>query len=162
MSTKNLKPFDLQAALKGKPVMLRNGQKAYVRHHETEARIKNSCQLLGFAENKDVNFTEWRWWTQEGICIGVDVFDIVGMWPKTRIINGFEVPAPETQKLKSGSRYWAASVTNVDFCIKHIWDDDDGAFDIRLLDRGLVFLTDEDAVANTKAMLGIDPYKEER
>lgn len=34
-----LKPFDLQAALRGEPVMLRNGEMAYVRHHETELPV---------------------------------------------------------------------------------------------------------------------------
>lgn len=160
MSTKNLKPFDLQAALNGEAVMLQNGQKAYVRHHETEARIKNSCQLLGFAENKDVNFTEWRWWTQEGICIGVDVFDIVGMWPKTRIINGFEVPAPETEVLKNYADFYI--VAPADPCLYNTstWT---GLGSQRIwLARGLIFLKKEDAVTNAKAMLGIDLYEEER
>lgn len=39
MSIKTIKPFDLQAALNGEPVMLRGGTKAYVRHCETEFNI---------------------------------------------------------------------------------------------------------------------------
>ena len=31
------------------------------------------------------------------------LLDIIGMWPKTRIINGFEVPAPETQDPEEGT-----------------------------------------------------------
>ena len=53
MSTKELKPFDLQAALKGEAVMLRNGDKAYIRHHETEMPVLRSWEV-GFSDLRTV------------------------------------------------------------------------------------------------------------
>lgn len=162
MNTKTLKPFDLQAALNGEPVMLRGGCKAFVRHHETEQPIPLSWQLWGVkAGNK--GDAELLTWSQSGDYRedgGASKYDIIGMFATTRTVNGFEVPAPEKQALYDGDEYYSPVLANVDFCIKLIWDDDDGAFDIRLLDRGLVFLNKEDAIANAKAMLGIDPYEE--
>lgn len=155
MSTKNLKPFDLQAALKGKPVMLRNGQKAFVRHHETELPVGDGCRLLGYTDG-DINIS----WCVNGSYLleSEDSADIIGMWPKTRIINGFEVPAPEKQALYGGDEYYASSIHDNEYYIKVRWNIR-GSWDERALSRGLVFLNKEDAIANAKAMIGIDPYK---
>lgn len=158
MNTKELKPFDLQAALNGEAVMLRNGQKAFVRHHETELPVGDGCRLLGYTDG-DINIS----WCVNGSYLlesedSEDSADIIGMWPKTRIINGFEVPAPETTKPDCGTAYFTADAIHKDMVDFHEWDNDD--YDTRMLKRGLVFLNAEDAIANAKAMLGIDPYGE--
>ncbi len=156
MNTKELKPFDLQAALNGEAVMLRNGQKAFVRHHETELPVGDGCRLLGYTDG-DINIS----WCVNGSYLleSEDSADIIGMWPKTRIINGFEVPAPETEGLRQGVMYCISVPTNKGFYCECEWVGD-LEFDFLLLERGLVFLTKEDAIANAKAMLGIDPYAE--
>lgn len=157
MNTKNLKPFDLQAALSGKAVMLRDGAKAFVRHHETEFPIAEDTQLWGIVlpECAAASWTAQGTWRNGG---GEHKLDIIGMYPETRIINGFEVPVPETKALKDGSRYYAASIDNEYFYESYTWYGD--SFDFRMLERGLVFLNKDNAIANAKAMLGIDPYKE--
>lgn len=93
----SLKPFDLDAALKGEPVMLRNGSKAFVRHHETELTTAIDGALLGYLDG--VRAQMWTWSTDGASLPNGDESqqDIIGMWPKTRTINGFEVPAPETE-----------------------------------------------------------------
>lgn len=153
----NLKPFNLQEALKGKPVLLREGLKAYVRHHETEISTTAGEVLLGYIEG----IGSWNW------CVEGDYntygfeskHDIVGMFPETRIINGFKVPVPEKDAPVLGVIYYTADASDKEFYLDFVWD---GAYyDIRLLERGLVFTCKEDAVANAKAMIRIDPYQKE-
>lgn len=161
-NTKNLKPFDLQAALKGEPVMLRSGEKAYIRHHETELLVENGYQITGFIMREGVESVLESWDTR-GRFYGReqdDENDIIGMYPKTRIINGFEVPAPETIAPKIGDVYYIPRICSDYFVENRIWAE--CSFDLCALKRGLVFLTKEDAIANSKAMLGIDPYPKKK
>ena len=78
---------------------------------------------------------------------------------KTHEVNGFTVPAAETTAPKHKTEYWTPYLANYDWVNDYIWDDD--VVDKRLLVRGLVFLQKEHAVANAKAMCGIDPAAEE-
>jgi len=160
MNTKNLKPFDLQVALNGEAVMLRGGGKAFVRYRETELPVADGYSLWGvICGNR--SHSSSRWCEDGSYCVGgrESALDIVGMWPKTRVINGFDVPAPETEEPEFGTEYYLASTLNECFCVKYnTWDGE--RFEVRSLERGLVFLNEEDAIANAKAMLGIDPYEE--
>ena len=101
-------------------------------------------------------------WSKDGL-YDVDEceneLDIIGMWPKTRIINGFEVPAPETEGLNERESYYTPVFNNNCFYREEKWAEG-SLFDLRSLERGIVFLSAEDAIANAKAMLGIDPYGE--
>jgi hypothetical protein len=85
-------------------------------------------------------------------------YDIIGMYPKTRIINGFEVPAPETEEPKKDDWFFKAGIYSEEFYDEESWRG--CSYDLRLLKRGLLFLTKEDAIANAKAMLGINPCEE--
>ena len=161
MNAKELKPFDLQAALNGEPVMLRDGSKAFVRHNETEHPTGQCWQLWGVGSNKRGG-TWLLLWSRDGL-YDVDgrenELDIIGMWPKTRIINGFEVPAPETQDPEEGTTYYIPILHTVNLYGKAVWYRDE-QWHKRYIKRGMVFLNAEDAIANTRAMLGIDPYEE--
>lgn len=71
--------FDLEKALAGEPVVLRNGFKAYVRHRETE--LVSTPLLMGFYLIGD-SFGVGKWaecganyWS-----IGETDYEIVGMW----------------------------------------------------------------------------------
>jgi hypothetical protein len=160
MNAKNLKPFDLQAALRGEPVMLRNGRKAFVRHHETELRVGSCGEIWGIEERTD-GITAFLQWSVSGVYDMDGVIgdlDIIGMYPtsKTHTINGFEVPAPVTREPKVGDLRFKADIYSEEFYDEDIWSG--GSYGLLALKRGLVFLRKEDAIANTKAMLGIDPY----
>lgn len=159
--TKKLKPFDLEAALRGEPVILRDGSKAFVRHHETELPTGSCWQIWGIGNRTDGRIVFLQWSTSGGYDMdgAVSDLDIVGMYQKTRTINGFEVPIPETEELKVGNWYFSPRILSDEFCEAEKWIG--GSSDLRALNRGLVFLTKEDAIANAKAMLGIDPYGED-
>lgn len=149
-----MKPFNLDEALTGKPVILRNGDEAYIRHHETELRVTAESRVVGYSEGGLLLS-----WCPEGRynleLQELHHWDIVGMYPETRVINGFEVPAPETEELEYSTSYYIASSEARRFYSCETWNDHD--MDKLWLERGLVFLNKEDAVANTKAMMGIDP-----
>lgn len=149
-----MKPFNLEEALTGKSVLLRNGDEAYIRHFEPELMVIEESRVVGYSEGGLLLS-----WSPEGRynpeLRELHHWDIVGMYPEIRLINGFEVPAPETEELKYDTRYYIASLEARHFYNCATWDDHD--MDKLWLERGLVFLCAKDAVANTKAMLGIDP-----
>lgn len=74
----------------------------------------------------------------------------------TRVINGFEVPAPVTARTSVGDDdYFAPDPASDTWYHEYSWNDDH--VDERLLDRGMVFLHKDHAIANAKAMCGVDP-----
>ena len=76
--------------------------------------------------------------------------------PRTHEVNGFTVPAPETEAPQD--EYFIANIGAVEFHQSSYWADHN--LDSRRLKRGLIHLAKEAAIANAKAMLGIDPYSE--
>jgi hypothetical protein len=75
--------------------------------------------------------------------------------PATRVINGFEVPEPVRNDLKKGQAYFCPTILNEELYSSVLYNVDD--YVERIIQRGLVFLTADDAIATAKAMLGIDP-----
>lgn len=71
--------------------------------------------------------------------------------PHTICVNGVEVPAPEKVAPEKGSTYYIPDVGVDTFYYKHKWLND--RFDLKNLERGLVYLNKEDAIARAKAML---------
>ena len=45
-----MKPFNLEEALTGKPVILRNGDEAFVRHFESELIVAAETKVVGYSE----------------------------------------------------------------------------------------------------------------
>lgn len=74
------------------------------------------------------------------------------------MVNGFEVPAPETEEPAYGCKYFTPDIL-CDVLLYDVNRWDGHSYDMRMLEHGLVFLNSDDAVANAKAMLGIDPYE---
>lgn len=78
--------------------------------------------------------------------------------PRTRVVNGFTVPAPIQEMPKMGDMYfWAITEETAWFGI-HEWRNDEG--DNLWFSRGLLFSNKEAAIANAKAMCGINPESE--
>lgn len=71
--------------------------------------------------------------------------------PKKILVNGVEVPAPEKVAPKAGVDYFLPCTEAQDMWIAYDWQN--GFFDNQCLDRGLVYLNKEDAIARAKAML---------
>ena len=78
--------------------------------------------------------------------------------PRTHDVNGFTVPAPEVEGLDKGQEYFFPCANHKEWVGWYFWSND--KCDTLLLERRSVFLTQEAAIANAKAMLGIDPYSE--
>lgn len=77
---------------------------------------------------------------------------------KTRVINGYTVPAPVTEAPKLNSTYWVCDPSLQNWRLKSYWSNDN--YDNVLFQRGLVFLDEKSAIANAKAMCGINPTKD--
>lgn len=76
-------------------------------------------------------------------------------------VNGFKVPAGEKIEPESGANCFYPKVESY-----YLYDSSgyypNATTNKRLLDAGLIYLNKEDAIARAKAMLGIDPYAEEK
>ena len=86
-----MKDFNLDAALNGEPVILRNGSKAIIlndlRNHFTNAEDCDEV-LLGAIYSDDGNaLRRAACWNCSGLWIGdyIDEFDIVGMWEEPEL-----------------------------------------------------------------------------
>lgn len=77
---------------------------------------------------------------------------------KTHEVNGFTVPAPITEAPAYGTDCWMPTVTDGDWTERLYWSNH--SYDRQCLQRGLIHLTKEAAVANAKAMCKIDQLKE--
>ena len=74
---------------------------------------------------------------------------------KMRIVNGFSVPAPETEAPSEGRLVFIANPAYEGWYIYTQWYATSS--DRLQLARGLIFLNREDAIANAKAMCFINP-----
>lgn len=79
--------------------------------------------------------------------------------PKAHVVNGFTVPAPETEMPTEGTKYWIPDTNHPDWNWEFGWRSTTEAN--LWLDRGLIHLNKAAAVANAKAMCGIDPNAKE-
>lgn len=72
-----------------------------------------------------------------------------------RKINGFSVPVPLKEAPPAMTKYFLIDLSNYSFSTNITWNNLE--IEQMWLERGLIFLEKEDAVANAKAMLGINP-----
>lgn len=77
---------------------------------------------------------------------------------KTHVVNGFTVPAPLRVAPAEQTSYFVPSPSHKLLYMSGLWGND--AVENRWLDRGLVHLNKEAAIANAKAMCGINPESE--
>ena len=78
--------------------------------------------------------------------------------PRTHVVNGFTVPAPESTERNMGSLYYIPDASEKNWFMEFEWENDEA--DDRNLKRGLIYVTPRHAIANAKAMRSIDPYSE--
>ncbi|KGQ27273.1 hypothetical protein P9057_11695 [Gallibacterium anatis] len=171
-----MKPFNLEEALSGKPVKLRNGNKAFIKYVHTEDEIKLfniRFPLGGYAIERDGTsgklYCYPYFWKIDGRFSdydeGFSVFDIVEMWedPKPkRYVNGIEVSEPVTfNTVIFGQAYWYPLLDSENLVERDILYDDDDR-DKKLIRRGLVFKTQYEALKMAKALLNYKvEYKED-
>jgi len=79
--------------------------------------------------------------------------------PSTIKVNGFDVPEPMREAPKIGVVYFIASLADERMYCGTKWNND--VHDRRFLSLGICHATKEAAISNAKAMLGIDPNRED-
>ena len=94
---------------------------------------------------------------------GVTVIKIATAYPRIRVtpcthnLNGYDVPAPETEEPDVGRQYYGLNSLEDNGVDGYQWGGD--KLDKNALRNGL-WLSKEDAIANAKALRGEDPYRE--
>lgn len=141
-----MKPFDLEAAKRGEPIVMRDGRKvkfvAYVPEASPDSKIivvSDIGNVLIYRE--DGRVCPYREYDS----------DLVMTPPPMRSINGYEYPEPVREPLKDGQRYFIASPLSPKFFNSFVWGDYD--LDLAWLKRGMIHLTSEAAVAHTRAII---------
>ena len=71
-----MEPLNIEKALQGHPVRLRNGEKAYIRYREVELYVVRA--LLGYREPNSGVYVQVSW-TKQGKNTASENLDIVGM-----------------------------------------------------------------------------------
>lgn len=139
-----MKEFNLDSALNGEPVMLRNGGKAVVKYNllnEVEKlEVRDTVYpLIGYRfDGIYINTTSWNLTGKSVHCATLE-YDIIGMWeePKISIED-----LPKTFKPKYGEPYFYIYGGVIE-CESEFWDTN--SFDIAAAERGGCFRTKEDA-----------------
>ena len=136
-----MKEFNLDAALNGEPVMLRNGEKAYVFKNIQDTHIldfKVDYPLIGMRHNHAPVQT----WSLDGRISLVSDYsngDIIGMWEETKI-SIEDLPKPF--KPKSGDKYYYINEDGIS--IVRCYDEDDDS-DVGMAENAQCYRTREDA-----------------
>ena len=133
-----MKKFDLEAALSGEPVMLRNGEKAYIFKNIQDSHIldfKVDYPLIGMMHNHAPVQT----WSLDGRISLVSDYsngDIIGMWEEPKI--GIE-DLPNPFRPEIGDEFFYLSVGTIQYC--SFYSD----INADLMRNGQCFKTKEDA-----------------
>ena len=148
-----MKPFNKAEALKGAPVVLRNGRKAVVGFEIAADQLINSdirdalhgyiVGPLNIAENTYSWKEDGRVWSNTE-----NELDIVGMWEETRKQATINFPSPLAKPVNNGEEYFSISADFEVITFEFNFD----MFDMTALESGFMFATREDAQAFLDAM----------
>lgn len=149
-----MKEFNLEEALAGKPVKLRNGDKAYVIKHILNPTNKNYA-LIGYREHANNGKEEPLSWDVSGKYFHnyQQNADIVGMWEETIRIGDIDVPKPETTEPEVDTIFYVPSLEYPLGYVRSRWCKDN--IDYERLEKGLVHLSKEAAAAHSEALLAL-------
>lgn len=150
-----MKQFDLDAALKGEPVMLRNGQKAWVVADLSRLGCKGKKHGLIVVNIYGGVYDDYE---SNGRLGSYDrrVLDIIGMWeqpPEMIKIGNFEFPKGETEPLEVGEKYYVPTMLSTELVEDYIWEGD--TTDMQFLESGLTHRTEEAAEQHARVLLAI-------
>lgn len=142
-----MKPFDLEAAMRGEPIVARDGRKAKFIAHVPEA--KEGFQVLAFTEGDYCCYS----YAEDGkhIALVQSTCDLFMYEQPMLSINGHNFPEPAREPLKHNQKYWAVELQADEEMYPYYWEGD--KFDHLWLKRGLIQLTREGAEAQYKAMI---------
>lgn len=154
-----MKPFNLAAALKGSPVKLRDGGKAFVKAVINQPENLEYYTVIGYGYNGI--HEEFLSWDIRGSCLPDDISDddIIGMWDDAVTINGIKIPeSVNTDTWDDVEFYWYVNTNpeNMAFCSSfERGNEKDGA----IIRSGLVFKTREDALVAARAIVNFKREK---
>ena len=158
--------FDLARALKGEPVLLRSGLKAFVVLDSITTAKKNfnkaSVKSDGFPllimyckEDDDILFTNWL--TVDGLAWeDAEHNDIIGMWkePEPQItVNNLQLPKPVTEPLPIYTEIYYLSVEDCKYVINRIFYKDI-EFIRKLLENRMLYRTRAEVIQVIEAITG--------
>lgn len=141
-----MEPFNLQAALRGEPVAIRDGRKVLQIAHFPGAREDQRVAVLVEGEN-----TLWKY-PEHGILLKyhAEPVDLM-MAPRTFELGGIEVPLPESEAPEEGTRYFTpVPRLPSDNISTRAWRNT--AEDLHLLRHGMVHLRSGHAAIHATAM----------
>ena len=139
-----MKKFNLEAALNGEPVKLRNGDKAYVKYNlleenETFEPRDTAYPLIGYRlEGVNCSTTSWSL-TGKSVHWATMKYDIVGMWEEPKI-SIEDLPKPFTPE--ETQHYYYINGGYIECEDEYASKND---FDSKAAKRGNCFRTLEDA-----------------
>lgn len=146
-----MKPFNLEEALNGKPVKLRNGMKALICYRIPDEYVFNdgssaAFPLQGIIFNKRGNLKQIaEVWRDNGTYGDgyLHKFDIIGMWDKPKI-SIEDLPKPFKPKL---NEYFYSIVTKTIFNTLNVMRRKytDPSYDDETVNQGNAFRTEADA-----------------
>lgn len=143
-----MKPFDLEAAKRGEPLVLRDGRKVRFVAHVPDAHaiqrvivVTESGGILAYNDKNGMARLN---------CVA-DGSDLLMAPPPMRSIGGYEYPEPATKPLEDGQTYWVGNPVARCLYVSFIWAG--SANDHHFLRRGLIQLTTEGAIAQATAMI---------
>ncbi|WP_427835079.1 hypothetical protein [Actinobacillus pleuropneumoniae] len=156
-------PFDLEKALAGEPVLLRDGSKAYIFHciNDEFAKKHNiGYQLLGVIVDSLEGKQLTRSWAKSGIFNEVNPypdFDIIGMWREQSkpllSDDGCQLPSPVNSISTSDKNLFAITVLSGGrYGIENVSINSSGV--IGKLEAGRLYATREDVIKVIEAITG--------
>lgn len=139
-----MKEFNLEAALNGEPVMLRNGKKAIIYYctpaeFKFDENIPDSFPLKGmvFDLNGYLDDPSVSWRCNGSFRCSEDAWDIIGMWEEPKI-SIEDLPKPF--KPEFGESFYYVYGSRIENLILNI-----NSYDEELIESGNCFRTREDA-----------------
>ncbi|MFC0925146.1 pyruvate kinase [Pasteurella multocida] len=142
-----MKKFDLEKALAGEPVVLRNGSKAFVKF-VLENPVCEECAMIGYVID-DRGRDSLIGWYKNGLyaSCGGDGLDIVGMYEEPRPTVTLTLPAPIKTAHHNQEVFKRGNSTIIRF-----YFDANRDKHRKMLESGSLFYSEEDAQAWLDAM----------
>lgn len=144
-----MKPFDLEKALAGEPILTRDHQKGYVKFTiEENSKIK---KLVGIVHNGCL--TEVEEWLPSGNVLSDDTApnDIIGMWEEQQPTVKLTLPCP-LKAVTVGQIVFYLDLNKQHEQVCSFLFQTDSTYHFNLLKNGGIFSTEEDAQAWLDAM----------
>lgn len=145
MTFENTTPFVLEEAKAGKPIVTRSGNLAKFIAHVPEATLHN--QRVLFLVNGQIRSVDITGLWNNNVESPNDLL----MLEQTDALNGFSYPSALTEHPDVGTVVYITDISSSAFCFDIEWTGEE--YDIDVFNRGIVHLTQENAVAHAQAII---------